>query len=1408
MWISVNRHITNYVRLDASKMHQIKIFLVLILLMTGPAYGQQNPLKFSYLTVDDGLSHTDVKDVLQDKRGFIWIATLYGLDRFDGHVIKRFYNTTVPKNYAFKNRIRSMCLDDNGRIWLGSEDGIQYFDPKTERYINMESLHHRIGKRNYVRLIYLKSGHLATLGENRFRLYKINRGQLSDVALKYSPDVNFTDMAIDKNGLIWLSGSNGVWVLDRKLTLIRYIDPVNSPVVLNDLLKIAINRNNQILVVKGTTILLSGLMTDDYESQSVGMPYKKPKQILLSGCSVINDIIQDKNFNYWVSTDAGLYLLDTSLEIKQIITNKSFINSINTNFLNNLFIDRSECLWVCTFGGGIDYCDLNQKHFYAFQHNPENPNTLSGNHIRSILEESGKNLWIGTNSNGLNSYNFRTKKFTQFNNRDTAPRLISNEIDALEIDDDHNLWIGTDKGIQVLNSDRTAVFKPAGFEKFPTHSVASLAKDCFGNIWFGSYYNGFGFITHDQFRRYKVSYKGTGSGYYIYADKNKPEILISSINGLIRLKIDSAGNVLQSFHYGVTNGATSLSSDYIFPIRRGGKSSYWVGTIGGGLNLLKLSPDDKYGVEIFDHSFGVFNDVEAMELDNRGNVWMGGNGLERFDPVTKKLIRYDKNDGLQSNSFKVGASFKGQDGRLYFGGINGLNFFYPDSIKNNPIPARPTFTDLIVNNEKVSVGEDEKKIQVLDAALPYKNELELNYKQNNFVVSFSAMHYANSAKCQYRYKLVGFDKDWNYTSGERPSAAYTNLDYRSYELILEASNNDGLWSKQRAEMTIAVLAPWWKSDAAKAIYFIIIISVLAGIYVYQARWYRLKNELVVRGVEERKREEMHLQQEELYRQQLQFFANISHEFRTPLTLILGPLESLIAELKEKTFEHRFQIMHRNAKRLINLINELINFRKVADKAVQLGVSKVAINEFVQTLYDEFHQLADHNQIEFTIELPDQSIDAFIDHQVVEKIMFNLLNNAFKYTQAGGKVTLETFTAPDQIKPKFSPEYKYSYHPRADKYIYFRVSDTGVGISSESIGHVFDRYYRVNNNHIGSGIGLALVKSLIELHHGDIWVYSERNKGTEIFVAFPSELKGYKDTEIYNGSAESNSAQLESVDKNVERNVAVSTGAEPEDTLVKTPKSEHILIVEDNDELRAFLKEVLEKKYTIYEAVNGKEGLDLAISSNPDLIISDVMMPVMNGVDFCRRVRETFETSHIPFLFLSAKDALEAQLEGMESGADFYISKPVSIDLLTLTIANLFEQNRKLKLKYTEDYYAEASELVHSEKDREFIDKLIKVIDEHVADFNLDVDFICDKMNTSRSALYKKIKSISGQSINEFIRTIRLKKAAYILTHEDITQNELVDRIGIQSVSYFQKAFRKEFGKTPTQFLQDLNKGAV
>jgi len=503
----------------------------------------------------------------------------------------------------------------------------------------------------------------------------------------------------------------------------------------------------------------------------------------------------------------------------------------------------------------------------------------------------------------------------------------------------------------------------------------------------------------------------------------------------------------------------------------------------------------------------------------------------------------------------------------------------------------------------------------------------------------------------------------------------------------------------------------------------------------------------------------------------------------------------------------YQLMLRNAKRLMNLISELMNFKKVADSIIKLQVQPLIINNFCEDLSAEFKNLAISKDIDFkfinnTRTNMNGQLTGMFDIQVLEKILFNLLNNSFKYTDINGKVTFEVFFDFSSFKPSFDTGFQLlNENYRAEKYIYFRVADSGIGISGESITRIFDRYYRISRNHLGSGVGLALVKSLTQLHKGDIYVYSERYKGTEIIIGIPWGEENYTDTEKIPAGTELEPL-LEVVDNSI-----LSPLPEPGDNkqASSTKANKHILIVDDNQELRVFLKQVFEKHYYIYEAEDGNKGLEVAADKVPDLIISDVMMPGMNGIEFCKLIKERFETRHIPFIILSAKDALDTKIEGMESGADYYFAKPLSIDLLLLTVHNIFEQGEILKQRYTNDYLSEATELVHSEKDKDFFNKLLKLIEDNIQDVDLDVDFLCKHLYISRTKLYQKIKSISDQSVGEFIRTIRLKKSIHIMTHEDIAMNEVADRVGLQSSSNFSRAFKKEYGKSPMQFMQALKK---
>lgn len=774
-----------------------------------------------------------------------------------------------------------------------------------------------------------------------------------------------------------------------------------------------------------------------------------------------------------------------------------------------------------------------------------------------------------------------------------------------------------------------------------------------------------------------------------------------------------------------------------------------------------------------------------------------------LDPATGSVVRYDKNDGLQGNSFKVNASFKAADGRLFFGGINGLNYFNPADIRSNPIPARPAFTDISINNRRVVYGLSNDTENSLPLTIGFMDRLTLDYLQNNFVISFSAMHFANPQKCRYRYKLTNYDHDWNYTDGQHPTAAYSNLDYGAYTFTVEATNNDGIWGGNSASLPILVTPPWWKSTGARLVYVVLMLSLLAGVYIYQGRWYRLKRKLAITAIKERKREEMHQQKEELYRQQLDFFANISHELRTPLTLISAPLEGMVKEAKASPQHGTYEMMFRNVKRLTNLLNELMNFKKVADGVIRLQVAEISLAALCENLYADFKALADQKSLDFSFVNHLHKDTGYFDRQIVEKILINLLYNALKYTQRGGSIRLEILREKAEFIPSFANEFLLTNTIyTADAYVYLLIRDTGIGITKESISNIFDRYYRVSNEQMGSGVGLALVKSLTLLHKGTIAVYSEPSRGTEILVGLPWGADEYEPEERAIGQEVNPRPGLEPIDVSIVP--AIPLSEEHDHTYDRSAKS--ILIVEDNAELRDFLCVTLGKAYGIYAADNGKTGLAAAIEKIPDLIISDVMMPEMDGIELCRQIKSTFETSHIPFLILSAKDAIESQIAGIESGADYYLSKPMSVELLQLMVKNVFEHRDRLRIRYSKDYLTQATELVQTHKDKAFIQELLNLIEENIQEPELDIDFLCSKLFTSRTQLYLKIKSITGQSTGEFIKTVRLKKAISIMTHEDAPLSVVADRIGLQSASYFSRVFRKAYGQSPSEFMQSIKDG--
>ncbi len=1360
----------------------ILVIIIHFILFTHNTSAQE--LKFRHISNENGLSNSTIECIFQDHLGFIWFGTRDGLNKYDAYQIKVYKHDPKKPGSLSDNYIRCIYEDKNKNLWIGTSNGLNKFDPAHQNFITypFSKQNSKLHTNIITSVCEDENGNIwaGTYGDGLF-LYnaKKNIFEAFDGETKLS-DLRINYMVNDHEGNLSIATDKGLNFFNPKTAVIHPIPEFNQYAI-----RVIAKRDNQELWLgtedKGLFCYdLLTKKTTSYRHQNTN-----PNSL---GSDQVRAIVVDAKNNLWVGgINGGLDLLDiTNNQFTHYQNEPGNLSSLSQRTVSALYKDRQENLWVGTHRGGINLYSAHADKFRLVQQKPDK-NSLSYNDVRTFYEDKDGNLWIGTDGGGLNFWNKKNNSFTHYRNNPFKPSSIgSDAILHIMESSDGDLVIGTWGGGLNIFDKKSGNFKRYTFKSTSPNSISSdyiqkSLEDSQKNIWVGTYYGGLNLFD-----------KKTGTFKRVIYGKDK---------------------------------ITQLSGNNVVAIEEDQERNLWIGTDDGGLNCYNLTagtfthyftkdvkkPDlriifidskgrlwiGQTGLYLFDkktNTFSLFTDkaglanefIKGITEDKKGNLWIStSNGLIKLNPQTLDFKKYNTEDGLQGLEFEANAYLKSRSGEMFFGGINGFNYFYPEQIKtNNYIP--PVFlTSFSIYNKEIFAGEKDSPLQK-DISLT--KEIKLSYDQSAIAFSFAALNYTAAENNRYAYKLEGFDHDWN-NAGVNRKASYTNLDPGTYTFRVKAANNDGIWNHEGTAVKIIIAAPFWETWWFRISVFIIFVY-LAYLLL------NFKRKLEIRAIEEKKREEMH-------QIQLQFFTNISHEFRTPLSLILGPIDRLLKEDQDSSFKHFYTTIHRNANRLLSLINELMDFRKVENGALKLKVSKGNINSFIDEVAEEFRDMASEKNITFLVKKDKQSPEAWFDKHVLEKIVLNLINNALKYTPEGGEVVLETLGSIDNIHLSFENELVIRSNYPAKKYVAIRVADNGIGISGESIKHLFERYYRITESHLGSGVGLAFVKSLTMLHKGLIMVSSERQQGTELIIALPADKSDYPEEETWKEEEMKGGVRLESISYSPEKKPEIEISGLSKDQPVTIGK--HILIVDDNEELREFLKQTLSLNYIISEASDGQEGIEKAAEVFPDLIISDVMMPGMNGIEFCRLLKENTETSHIPFLMLTAKNSIEAEIEGANSGADFYFAKPININLLQLTLKNIFEQKQKLKDHYLKNHHTQARELVHSIKDKEFMDKLLGIIDSQLINPDLDVEFLCVEIGMSRTKLYQKIKTITGQSIGEFTRTIRLRKAVEIMTKEDVMLTEVMYRVGIQTQSYFTKAFKKEFGKTPTQFLQELNK---
>jgi len=777
-------------------------------------------------------------------------------------------------------------------------------------------------------------------------------------------------------------------------------------------------------------------------------------------------------------------------------------------------------------------------------------------------------------------------------------------------------------------------------------------------------------------------------------------------------------------------------------------------------------------------------------------------GLSRFNPSKEVFINYDVNDGLQSNEFSELSALKRSNGEMLFGGINGFTAFFPDEIVSNKVKAETVFTNFSIFNKPIGIGETINGRVLLDKSINSIDEIHLKYDENSFSVEFAALHYAASRKNKYAYKLEGFNNDWLYTTSENRFATYTNLEPGDYSLKVKASNNDGVWDETPLKLKIVVIPPIWKTEAAKAFYLLIILGLLFAFRRFTIIKTTKKYELELEHFEKEKHEEIN-------RLKLEFFTNISHEFRTPLTLIKGPLEFLQkkgVDMSQKEVNEQYQLMHKNTDYLLKLVNQLIDFRKMDKGKMELAVGENDVVDFVKEIGEPFQFLSLKKSIDFKIESSKEHIKSWFDSDALGKIINNLLSNAFKFTPENGEISVKVFEGESfEIPEKLDIEI---YH---EDYIIIQVRDSGPGIPEHRIKHIFERFYSEVGKSVvskGTGIGLSFTKNLVELHRGSIGVLSDPSFGTSFFVCLPKNKSAFEDNSdvTFLEGAEQDTF-ISQIDANTHA-ISVMDDMVDESLSRSRSKLPVLLIVDDNPDIRSFIKKGLGDKYYVYEAENGEIAFELTKKVIPNIIITDLMMPVMDGIEFCEKVKTTQEISHIPVVMLTAKTSQEWEMEGLRTGADSYIRKPFDMELLELKISNILKQRGELRKRFNRDTTLQPNEIAVTSADETFLQKAIEIVEKHMMNSDFSVEMLVKEMSISRSNLYLKIKELTGLSSSEFIRNIRLKRAVQLLEKSDLSVKEIMYMTGFNTASYFSKCFKKQFGVIPSKYIRLLDKGEI